>query len=152
MELLVNKNDFAVSRKGLPTEYESRLAYISKLKLAKIDWMKNAWEVSKEYKTVLQAAGRYNTYLEEYGKNPERPLELYMGGGIKGKVEKVITFDKDEAWNDAIIVDTGNRRVYVPVWQLQKENLQGKTVSIRKTGSETKISRQVSDRNISVIN
>ena len=152
MESLVNENDFAVSRKGLPPEYESRLAYISKLKLAKIDWMKNAWEVSKEYKTVLQAAGRYNTYLEEYGKNPERPLELYMGGGIKGKVEKVITFDKDEAWNDAIIVDTGNRRVYVPVWQLQKENLQGKTVSIRKTGSETKISRQVSDRNISVIN
>lgn len=151
MELLINENDFTVSRKGLPPEFESRLAYLSKLRLAKIDWMKNTWEISKECKTVLQAAGRYNTYLEEYGKNPERPLELYMGGGVRGKVEKVITFDKDEAWNDAIIVDAGERRVYVPVWQLQKENLQGKTVSIRKTGNETKISRQVSDRNISVI-
>lgn len=151
MELLINENDFTVSRKGLPPEFESRLAYLSKLRLAKIDWMKNTWEISKECKTVLQAAGRYNTYLEEYGKNPERPLELYMGGGVKGKVEKVITFDKDEAWNDAIIVDAGERRVYVPVWQLQKENLQGKTVSIRKAGNETKISRQVSDRNISVI-
>lgn len=151
MESFVNENDFTVSRKGLPPEFESRLAYISKLKLARIEWMKNTWEISKEYKSVLQAAGRYNTYLEEYGKNPERPLELYMGGGVKGKVEKVITFDKDEAWNDAIIVVTGKRRVYVPVWQLQKENLQGKTVSIRKTGNETKISRQVSDRNISVI-
>lgn len=151
MELLVKQNDFTVSRKGLSPEFESRLAYLSKMRLAKIDWLKNTWKISKEYKDVLQAAGRYNTFLEEYCKNLDRPVELYTGGGIKGKVEKVITFDKDEAWNDAIIVDTGQRRVYVPVWQLQKEDLQGKTVSIRKTGNETKISRQVSDRSISVI-
>lgn len=151
MELFVRENDFTVSRKGLSPEFESRLAYLSKMRLAKIDWSKNTWKISKEYKDVLQAAGRYNTFLEEYGKNLDRPVELYTGGGIKGKVEKVITFDKDEAWNDAIIVDTGQRRVYVPVWQLRKEDLQGKTVSIRKTGNETKISRQVSGRSISVL-
>lgn len=151
METLVRQEDFTISRKNLSSEFESRFAYLSKLNLAKIDLEKNAWKISKEYKEVLQAAGRYNTFLEEYGKNPERPLELYTGGEIRGKVEKDITFDKDEAWNDAIIVDTGKKRFYVPVWQLQKENLQGKTVSIRKTGNGTKISRQVSDKDISIV-
>ena len=110
---------------------------------------KNAWQLSDGYKDVLQAAGRYNTYLEEYAKNPEG-LELYTGGGVRGKVEKVITFDKDEAWNDAIIINTGEKRVYVPVWQLHKDDLVGKNVTIRKTGNETKIARQVSDKSIIV--
>ena len=59
-------------------------------------------------------------------------MELYTGGFIKGKVEKVITFDKDEAWNDALIVRANDKKVYVPVWQLHKEDLQGKTVTISK--------------------
>lgn len=139
-----------VSRKNLLPEWESRLSYLSELRLAAFDRGKNAWQISKDYREVLQAAGRYNTYLDEYVKNPDGKLELYVGGGIKGKVEKVITFDKDEAWNDALIINTGSKRVYVPVWQLRKEDLLGKTVAIKKTGSETKIARQVSDKNIIV--
>ncbi|MCM1322213.1 MAG: hypothetical protein NC041_06880 [Bacteroides sp.] len=151
MELLVRENNFAVLRKNLIPEYESRFSYLAELKLAKIDWKENSWQVSKEYKNILQAAGRYNSYLEEYCKNPEQPLSLYTGGRIKGKVEKVISFDKDESWNDALIINTGKNRIYVPVWQLQKDDLQGKTVSICKTGDETKIARQVSDKNINII-
>ena len=77
-------------------------------------------------------------------------MELYTGGAIQGKVEKVITFDKDEAWNDAIIVNTKEKKVYVPVWQLHKEDLQGKYISISKKGDETKIARQISDKDIFV--
>ena len=151
MELVVRENNFSVSRKNLIPEYESRFSYLAELKLAKIDWKENSWQVSKEYKNILQAAGRYNSYLEEYCKNPEQPLILYTGGRIKGKVEKVISFDKDESWNDALIINTGKNRIYIPVWQLQKDDLQGKTVSICKTGDETKIAQQVSDKNINII-
>ena len=144
-----SSNEGAVSRKNLSMEVESRLSYLSELKLAVLDKDKNEWKLSEGYKDVLQAAGRYNTYLDEYAKNPDG-LVLYTGGGVRGKVEKVITFDKDEAWNDAIIINTGKKRVYVPVWQLHKDNLVGKNVTIRKNGDETKIARQVSDKNIIV--
>lgn len=136
--------------KNLPMELLSRLSYLSDLHLAEYDKENKAWKLPENYKGVLTASGRYNTYLEEYAKNPEEPLELYTGGGVKGKVEKVITFDKDEAWNDAIIINTGEKRVYVPVWQLHKDDLVGKNVVIKKTGDETKIARQVSDKNIIV--
>lgn len=143
-------NNGSLASKNLPIELENRLSYISNLKLAEYDKETRVWKISHDYKEVLVASGRYNTYLEEYAKSLDKPLELYTGGGIKGKVEKVITFDKDEAWNDAIIVDAGDKRVYVPVWQLHKDDLIGKNVTIRKTGDETKIARQVSDKNIIV--
>ncbi|MBR1640635.1 MAG: hypothetical protein IJ688_14770 [Treponema sp.] len=135
---------------NLPVELVNRLSYLSDLHLAEYDKENKSWKFSENYKTVLTASGRYNTYLEEYAKNPEEPLELYTGGGVKGKVEKVITFDKDESWNDAIIINTGEKRVYVPVWQLHKGDLVGKNVTIRKSGDDTKIARQVSDKNIIV--
>ena len=136
--------------KNLPMELENRLSYLSDLHLAEYDKEGRLWKLSANYKDILVASGRYNTYLEEYSKNPNEPLELYTGGGIKGKVEKVITFAKDEAWNDALIINTGETRVYVPVWQLQKEDIVGKNITIRKTGNETKIARQVSDKKIIV--
>lgn len=137
--------------KNLPMELENRLSYLADLKLSEYDKETKSWKLSPDYKEVLVASGRYNTYLEEYAKSSEKQsLELYTGGTIKGKVEKVITFDKDEAWNDALIIDTGKKRVYVPVWQLHKDDLLGKNVTIRKTGDETKIARQVSDKNIIV--
>lgn len=145
---LVDENE--VSRKNLLPEIENRLAFLSELKLTEFDKENDSWKVSDKYKEVLVSAGRYNTYLEEYANNPEYNLELYTGGKIQGKVEKVITFDKDEAWNDAIIVRTNQSKVYVPVWQLHKEDLQGKNISISKKGDETKIARQVSDKDIYV--
>ncbi len=143
------KDDFMVTSR-LPMELENRLRYIKELNLADFDIKNNCWKLSKNYKEVLTASGRYNTYLEEYAKNPDEPLELYTGGDVKGKVEKVITFDKDEAWNDALIIKTENKRVYVPVWQLHKDDLQGKHVTIKNSGGEAKLSRQVSDKNIIV--
>ena len=148
-KIISSSHDSLVNKEKLPMELANRLSYLSELKLAFMNKEKNAWQLSDGYKDVLQAAGRYNTYLEEYAKNPEG-LELYTGGGVRGKVEKVITFDKDEAWNDAIIINTGEKRVYVPVWQLHKDDLVGKNVTIRKTGNETKIARQVSDKSIIV--
>lgn len=136
--------------KNLPMNAENRLSYLADLKLAEYDKENKRWKLSQNYKDVLVAGGRYNTYLEEYVKNPNQALELYTGGTIKGKVEKVISFAKDESWNDALIIDTGKKRVYVPVWQLHKDDLLGKNVTIRKTGDETKIARQVSDKNIIV--
>lgn len=136
--------------KNLPMELENRLSYLADFKLSKYDKENKRWKLSQNYKDVLVAGGRYNTYLEEYVKNPNQALELYTGGTIKGKVEKVISFAKDESWNDALIIDTGKKRVYVPVWQLHKDDLLGKNVTIRKTGDETKIARQVSDKNIIV--
>ena len=139
-----------VNRKGLLPEIDNRLAYLSELKLTEFNKESGSWILSNKYNEVLIAAGRYNTFLEEYAKNPEEELELYTGGAIQGKVEKVITFDKDEAWNDAIIVNTKEKKVYVPVWQLHKEDLQGKYISISKKGDETKIARQISDKDIFV--
>ena len=145
---LVDENE--VSRKNLLPEIENRLAFLSELNLTEFDKENDSWKISEKYKEVLVSAGRYNTYLEEYVNNPEDNLELYTGGKIQGKVEKVITFDKDEAWNDAIIVRTNQSKVYVPVWQLHKEDLQGKNISISKKGDETKIARQISDKDIFV--
>ena len=145
---LVDENE--VLRKNLLPEIENRLAFLSELKLTEFDKENDSWKISENYKEVLVSAGRYNTYLEEYANNPEDNLELYTGGKIQGKVEKVITFDKDEAWNDAIIVRTNQSKVYVPVWQLHKEDLQGKNISISKKGDETKIARQISDKDIYV--
>lgn len=137
-----------ISRNNLSQEAESRLAFLSELKLSKLDKESNSWIVSDKLKDVLTAAGRYNTYLEEYIKDTENPVELYTGGSVKGIVEKVITFDENEAWNDALIINTGKKRVYVPVWQLQKEDLQGKNVIIKKKKNDSTIARQVSDKNI----
>lgn len=146
----VSANETSLFVKNLPMELENRLSYLADLKLSEYDKENKKWKLSQNYKEVLVASGRYNTYLEEYVKNPNQALALYTGGTIKGKVEKVITFDKDEAWNDAIIIDTGDKRVYVPVWQLHKDDLLGKNVTIRKSDDETKIARQVSDKNIIV--
>ena len=139
-----------VNRKGLLPEIDNRLAYLSELKLTEFNKESGSWILSNKYNEVLIAAGRYNTFLEEYAKNPEEELELYTGGAIQGKVEKVITFDKDEAWNDALIVRANDKKVYVPVWQLQKENLQGKNITISKKDGEAKIARQISDKDIFV--
>ena len=144
------KSNGKVNRKNLMPEIDNRLIFLSKLKLCDLDKESNSWKLSERYKEVLTSAGRYNTYLEEYAKNPEENLELYTGGRISGKVEKVITFDKDEAWNDALIVRTKDCKVYVPVWQLHKEDLQGKMITISKKGDETKIARQISDKDIFV--
>lgn len=143
--------ELKIHQSGISAEISNRLAHLAEIKLAKRDRQGGCYTLEKNWQETLRAAGRYNTYLEEYLKGGE-PVELYKGGALKGVVEKVITFDKDEAWNDALVIKSGGKRIYVPVWQLHKENLQGKGVSIRDTHKNGggKIARQVSDKDIFV--
>ena len=126
---------------------QNRLAYLATVKLAKKDGA--VYTLNPEWQEVLKAAGRFNSFFEEYIKPNPLPLHLYDGGSLFGVVECSITFDKDESWNDAVIIRTGKVRVYVPVYQLHKEKLEGKTVRI--DSSSGGLSRKITDRNIKVI-
>lgn len=116
-----------ISTRNLETEIAGRLAFLSEIKLA--EKKGSYYELKSDWKDVLLATGRYNTFLEEYQK-ADGNIELYSGGAVSGRCERVITFDKDEAWNDAVIVNDGKKLVYVPVWQLNKQNIVGKNIEI----------------------
>ena len=134
-----------ISPHFLSPEMQNRLAFLLEMNLA----VRKAgfYELKTEWKDVLVATGRYNTFLDEYQKSGGK-LSLYSGGGISGTVEKVISFDKDESWNDALVIRSGESLVYVPVWQLKKDDLLGKSVEI-KDGNRS-LSRQVTDSSIHV--
>lgn len=134
-----------ISPRLLSPDMQNRLAFLSEMNLA----VRKAgfYELKDEWKDVLVATGRYNTFLDEYRKSGGK-LELYSGGGISGTVENVISFDKDESWNDALVIRSGENLVYVPVWQLKKDDLIGKSVEI-KDGTRS-LSRQITDSSIRV--
>lgn len=132
---------------ALDVPLQNRLAHLSTIGLAKYE--NNKVILNKDWKDVLMATARYNTYLEEYLKQDNLPLKMYEGGLLQGKVDRVISFDKDESWNDAIIVRTQTHRIYVPVYQLHKQNLEGKTISV--SGGDGGITRQITDRDIKVV-
>lgn len=134
-----------ISARNLNAEIQNRLSFLAEIGLAKRK--SNFYELDENWQEVLLAAGRYNTFLEEYQKSGGK-LELYAGGNITGVCEKVITFDKDEAWNDALVVDTGKKLVYVPVWQLSKDGLQGKKIEI--SGGTESLSRQIRTSDIHI--
>ena len=134
--------------KALDVPLQNRLAHLSSIGLANYENSKAI--LNKDWKEVLMATARYNTYLEEYLKQDNLPLKMYEGGLLQGKVDRVISFDKDESWNDAIIVRTQTHRIYVPIYQLHKQNLEGKTVSV--SGGDGGITRQITDRDIKVVN
>lgn len=106
--------------------------------------------LNKDWKEVLMATARYNTYLEEYLMQDNLSLKMYEGGFLQGKVDRIISFDKDESWNDAIIVRIQSHRIYVPVYQLHKQNLEGTTVSV--SGGDGGITQQITDMDIRVVN
>ena len=133
--------------KALDVTLQNRLAHLSTIGLA--NYQNNKVILKKDWKEVLMATARYNTYLKEYLKQDNLPLKMYEGGFIQGKVDKVISFDKDESWNDAIIIRTKENRVYVPIYQLHKMNLEGKTVSI--SGGNGGITRQITDKDVRVV-
>ena len=130
----------------LSPDMQNRLSFLSEMNLA----VRKAgfYELKDDWKEVLVATGRYNTFFDEYQKSGGK-LELYSGGGISGTVENVISFDKDESWNDALVIRSGESIVYVPVWQLKKDDLLGKSVEI-KDGTRN-LSRQVTDSSICVV-
>jgi hypothetical protein len=134
--------------KALDVPLQNRLAHLSTIGLAHYENSKVI--LNKDWKEVLMATARYNTYLEEYLKQDNLPLKMYEGGLLQGKVDRVISFDKDESWNDAIIVRTQTHRIYVPVYQLHKQNLEGKIVSV--SGGDGGITRQITDSKVFVMN
>ena len=123
-----------------------RLQFLSSIKLAEKDGM--FYSLKPDFEEVLKATGRYNLYLEEYLKS-DLPLRLFEGGSITGLVDKVVSFDKDESWNDAIIIRKENERIYIPVFQLHKERLEGKTVHIENAAGGT--NRNISNKDIKII-
>ena len=131
----------------LDVSLQNRLTYLTTIGLA--EKKDNYISLKKEWNEVLMASARYNTYLDEYLKQDILPLKMYEGGFLRGKVDRVISFDKDESWNDAIIVRTEKARVYVPVYQLHEMNLEGKNVTV--SGGEGGITRQITDKEIKVV-
>ena len=131
---------------NLNTSLISRLQFLSSIKLANKDGM--FYSLKPDFEEVLKATGRYNLYLEEYLKS-DLPLRLFEGGSITGVVDKVVSFDKDESWNDAIIIRKENERIYIPVFQLHKEHLEGKTVRIEHAAGGT--NRNISNKDIKII-
>lgn len=131
----------------IPQPMKYRLEFLSKIGLATIDVKK--CHVAPEWKEVLQANTRYNTFMEVYSSS-KIPVHLYEGGTIRGKISKVVTFEKDEAWNHALVIDQEDKKIYVPVYQLHKENLLGKQVEI--SGGTQSMSRQLTDKNIRILN
>lgn len=121
-----------------------RLQFLSSIKLAEKDGM--FYFLKPDFEEVLKATGRYNLYLEEYLKSD---LKLFEGGSITGLVDKVVSFDKDESWNDAIIIRKENERIYIPVFQLHKEGLEGKTIRIEHAAGGT--NRNISNKDIKII-
>lgn len=127
-------------------EIQNRLSFLYEVGLANKN--EKYYSINPEYKNILTATGRYNTFLSEYIKFNGN-LELYSGGKIRGKVIDVINFDKDESWNDALIISKGEKNIYVPIWQLKKNNLMGATVEIE--GGTRSLSRQIKDSSIKII-
>lgn len=131
---------------NLSSSLISRLQFLSSIKLATKDGM--FYSLKPDFEEVLKATGRYNLYLEEYLKS-DLSLRLFEGGSITGVVDKVISFDKDESWNDAIIIRKENERIYIPVFQLHKEHLEGKTVHIENAAGGT--NRNISNKDIKIV-
>ena len=132
--------------KNLNPSLINRLQFLNSINLASKDNL--FYSLKPDFEEVLKATGRYNLYLEEYLKS-DLPLKLFEGGTITGTVDKVISFDKDESWNDAIIIRKADERIYIPVFQLHKENLTGKTVRIENAAGGT--NRNVSNKDIKVV-
>ena len=61
----------------------------------------------------------------------------------------MINFDRDESWNDAIIIRKENERIYIPVYQLHKQHLEGKIVRIEHAAGGT--NRNISNKDIRIV-
>ncbi len=94
-----------------------RLDFLLETRLCSCDGKKYTFDPN--WKEVLVNTGRYNTYLREYLEPSPLPLRIYRGGLLEGKVEKVISFDRDEAYNNALIVSDGKSRYYVAAYDFR---------------------------------
>lgn len=117
-----------ISVNELSPELSKRVEFLSSISLAQKNG--SSWILKDDWEEVLKTSKKYDSYLAEYLASDGK-IEMFDGNEIKNaKIEKVITFDKDESWNDAVVVKAGDRLVYVPVNQLNKVEIQGKEVDI----------------------
>ncbi len=126
---------------------QNRLAHLQTIGLAAKE--NGRIILNPDWQDVLKINSRYNSYLAEYLNSTDKPLQFFSGGCISGRVDKVFQFGEADSWNDALVIDTGKERVYVPVYQLNKLGLLGKEVQIN--GGDDGLGRQISDRNIRII-
>ncbi len=147
-ERLKNMDQDLFRIKKLPQELQNRILFLADLKLAeKLET--DIYKLKYNWEEVLTAGGRFNSYLDEYIK--DNKIKLYSGKSVSGKVIKVIDFDKEESWNDALIIQTEkDEKIYVPVYQLMKEELENKDVFIK--GKMNGLSLQIKDSDIKVLN
>ena len=132
---------------ALDGSLQNRLAHLQTIGLAAKE--NGRIILNPDWQDVLKINSRYNSYLAEYLNSTDKPLHFFSGGCISGRVDKVFQFGEADSWNDALVIDTGKERVYVPVYQLNKLGLLGKDVQIN--GGDGGLGRQISDRNIRVI-
>ena len=125
--------DSALNVHYLPARLRNRLDFLGELGLVKY---KAPWfEMLPEWEEVLKSNSRYNLFMQNW-KSFGYNLKQYKGEKLEGTVIKTINFDRDESWNDAIIVkDAKGENHYVPVWQLQN-NLDGKHIMIDQQSSK----------------
>lgn len=132
---------------ALDGSLQNRLAHLQTIGLAAKE--NGRILLNPDWQDVLKINSRYNSYLAEYLNSTDKPLQFFSGGSISGRVDKVFQFGEADSWNDALVIDTGKERVYVPVYQLNKLGLPGKEVQIN--GGDGGLGRQISDRNIRII-
>lgn len=141
----LNRNTFPEKR--LPFEIRQRLNFLCTIGLSQ--YSDGVYTLNNDWKDTLIATGRYNTYLTEYLYHNGN-LELYNGNTVSGKVIKSITFDRDESWNDALIIQNENgKNIYIPAYQITR-NYQDKYVVIQ--GGKRTMSRQITDKDIKIRN
>ncbi len=126
---------------------QNRLAHLQTIGLAAKE--NGRIILNPDWQDVLKINSRYNSYLAEYLNSTDKPLQFFSGGSISGRVDKIFQFGEADSWNDALVIDTGKERVYVPVYQLNKLGLLGKEVQIN--GGDGGLGRQISDRNIRIL-
>ena len=132
---------------ALDGSLQNRLAHLQTIGLAAKE--NGRIILNPDWQDVLKINSRYNSYLSEYLNSTDKLLHFFSGGCISGRVDKVFQFGEADSWNDALVIDTGKERVYVPVYQLNKLGLLGKDVQIN--GGDGGLGRQISDRNIRII-
>ena len=104
-------------------ESQKRLRFLHQQGLADFDCNTGRYSLVDDWKETLCIQGRYNTFLQEKknAKAKNCRLEFFGKGSnanfVSGKVEKIITMDDENVWNNALIVRSEEKMFYVPIFK-----------------------------------
>ncbi len=139
-ESITGKKEIKIN--DVPMDVWNRAEFLCSIGLADKDG--NKFLMHEDWENVLTITGRYNQFMEKYILFNGN-LELYRGRGVSGKVIDTINFDKDESWNDALIIRTEDgKNIFVPMWKMNRRDWKNQFVSIADSGKEE--FRQVYER------